>query len=189
MPKELEPTEKTNLVLRIGNRVPFSGRWMFINLIRSINLVSFVYDFWFIGLICAVLAGISFVGSKILTKKVTTVHPTVNVTIRGLLIMIIYGSIVLSKRVSLFGRNKKEFLNLCGRGFFGFIVCVTSYTALWRIPLGDSVTLLLTATIFTSILAKIFLKEEFNLINLICLVLTMLGTLFIVLNQLEQTLF
>jgi len=153
--KQLEPNEKTNLILRVGKRVPFSG------------------------LICAVLAGMSFTASKIFIKKVDTVHPTVNVCIRGLIIMIFYGGFVLYKRLPLFGKNRKEFLGLCGRGFFGLIVCVTSYTALWRIPLGDSITLLLTATVFTSILARIFLKEDFTLVNILCVILTMFGVIMI----------
>lgn len=93
--------------------------------------------------------------------------------------MLFYGIIITSKRLNITGDSWKQFFCLCGRGFFGFLVSITSYTALWCIPLGDSITLLLTATIFTSIFARIFLGEEFTIFNMLFIALAMVGIVLI----------
>lgn len=107
MTKKIEPNEKTNLVLRIGNKIPFSG------------------------LICAVCTGLSFTIGKLLIKHNKTLHPTVMVSIRGFVILIFYGTIIVSKRLSITGDSLRQFFFLSGRGFTGFLVSITSYTALW----------------------------------------------------------
>lgn len=59
MSKKLEiVNEKSNLVLKIGNRVPYSG------------------------LICAILAGASFTAGKLLIKEADTIHPTVSYSLK-----------------------------------------------------------------------------------------------------------
>ena len=155
MPKQLEANEKSHLVLKLGNKIPF------------------------LGLICALLAGLSFTAGKLLIKQDTTVHPTINIAIRGFIMTVFYGLIISSKRLNFFGDSRKQFFCLCGRGFFGFLVTISSYIALLYISLGDSITLILTATIFTSVFARLFLGEEFTFVNLFCVLITMIGVILI----------
>jgi hypothetical protein len=58
-----------------------------------------------------------------------------------------------------FGK-RQHFLQLIGRGFFGFLSMSSFYYGLTHVPLGEAVVLTFTSPIFTAILARLILKYE-----------------------------
>lgn len=79
----------------------------------------------------------------------------------------------------LLGRTKEERNLLILRGSLGFISFTLSYWAMSYIPLADNITILMTAPIYTSLCARIFLKEPFGLKELIFIIITLIGVVMI----------
>ena len=68
---------------------------------------------------------------------------------------------------------------LIGRCITGTISLISGFTALTLLPLEDASTLIFTAPLVTFAVARIFLKEDINKLDLFCGIISMLGVLFV----------
>lgn len=79
----------------------------------------------------------------------------------------------------LLGKTRQERKLLIARGVLGFVSFTLSYWAMAYIPLADNITILMTAPIYTSLCASIFLKEPFGLKELFFILVTLVGVVMI----------
>ena len=65
-------------------------------------------------------------------------------------------------------------------GFFGAVFAITNYIAIYYMPLGDAMTIILSSVLPTIILAAIFLNEKIRLCKLLCTILVITGLLLVI---------
>ena len=65
-------------------------------------------------------------------------------------------------------------------GFFGAVFAITNYIAIYYMPLGDAMTIILSSVLPTMILAAIFLNEKIRLCKLLCTILVITGLLLVI---------
>lgn len=91
----------------------------------------------------------------------------------------IYAVPVVKSRINLAGDNNRQRLFIFLRTVFGYLLVYLSITALKLISLGDSITILLSAPIYTSIFARIFLKERLTLVNVLFVLMSLAGVVLV----------
>ena len=84
---------------------------------------------------------------------------------------------VRRKQLSIWGENKPW---LIARGVVGAIALICVYYAITTLPLAEATILQYLHPVFTAILATVFLKERLQLSTISCIVLSLIGLLFIV---------
>ena len=65
-------------------------------------------------------------------------------------------------------------------GFFGGVYTSNNFIAIYYMPLGDAMTIILSSVLPTMILAAIFLKEKLRLCKLLCTILVITGLLLVI---------
>ena len=101
-------------------------------------------------------------------------------TIFGLFLLAMNGESVWIKDVDV-GKNiyKLRFI-LFSYGFFGALFISSNYIAIYFMPLGDAMTIILSSVLPTMILAAIFLKERLRLYKSSCAVLVITGIVMVI---------
>ena len=80
----------------------------------------------------------------------------------------------------IFYHQKKCLLTLCLMGFFGITVSNgIQFTGLQYSSVGNMTLISTTAPVITVILARIFLNERLNLIQIIGIIISFFGTLYL----------
>ena len=99
------------------------------------------------------------------------------VAARAMVSLIISYVDVRRKRISVWGNNKQL---LMARGAVGSLALICVYFAVTTLPLAEATILQYLHTVFTAILALIFLKERIQLSSIICILFCIIGLLLIV---------
>lgn len=99
---------------------------------------------------------------------------------RSFVALVLSVSALQSKKIPIFGNNKKLLLL---RGTAGVTALILFFTTLQRIPMGSAVTIQYISPIFTSIFALLFLREKMKTIQFAFFGIAFIGVLLI--NQLD----
>lgn len=98
------------------------------------------------------------------------------VAARALVSLIISYVDVRRKNISIWGNNKRL---LFARGAFGTASLMCVYYAVTSLPLAEATILQYVHPVFTALLAILFLKERLHVSTIICIVMCLLGLVFI----------
>ena len=110
------------------------------------------------------------------SARITT--GTEQVFVRFLVQAIAIGSFIIHSKRSFFGPKESRILLLI-RGSLGTLSILFLHLALKLIDPSDAVALFHLNAVIVSIIARFLLKEKISLAHLICLVMSMLGVMFI----------
>jgi drug/metabolite transporter (DMT)-like permease len=111
-----------------------------------------------LGILMMLLAELCFTLLWASVKHVGIQLPVFQIAFfRGLVSVIVIGSIMVAKRIS-FGINNKS--AMLGRCVLGYAAMLLSFFSLTKIGIGNAVTLLHTSPIFVALLSPILLKEK-----------------------------
>ena len=130
-----------------------------------------------IGLRYMVLAAFFFSLMSLLVKIAGQRLPTAELVLGRSVISLVLSYIMIRRnRISPWGKNRSL---LCLRGLFGFVGLMCFFYAIPRLPLADVTVLQYTYPVIVTVLAALLLKETFNRILLISLVLSLVGVVLI----------
>ena len=101
-------------------------------------------------------------------------------TIFGLFLLLINGESFWIKDVDAGKSIYKIRIILFSYGILGAIFITSNYIAIYFMPLGDAMTIILSSVLPTMILAAIFLKERLRLYKCSCAVLVISGIVMII---------
>ena len=147
----------------------------------SIKEISTKREFFlkFHGFFYGILSALCLSLSSIFTKLAKFTTGSEQAFVRYIIQFLTIGFIIMyTKRTFLGPKESRKLLIL--RGSMSTLALLASHFALKLINPSDAVSLFNLNTIILSIMARFILKEKINLAHLICLVLSMLGVVFIV---------
>ena len=98
----------------------------------------------------------------------------------GLILIKIKGGSIWVKEVDKGKNLNKIRLTLFAFAFFGAAFNSTDLIAIYFMPLGDAMTIIMSSVLPTMILAAIFLKERLRLYKLICAILVITGIVLVI---------
>ena len=101
-------------------------------------------------------------------------------TIFGLFLLLINGESFWIKDVDAGKNINKIRIILFSYGVFGAIFISSNYIAIYLMPLGDAMTIILSSVLPTMILAAIFLKERLRLYKCSCAILVITGIVMVI---------
>uniref|UniRef100_T1J654 1-acyl-sn-glycerol-3-phosphate acyltransferase n=1 Tax=Strigamia maritima TaxID=126957 RepID=T1J654_STRMM len=132
----------------------------------------------YLGLIMAVLSSLCFSLCSLIVKVMGDVDPLELSAVRFIGILLPTISVVIYTQENPLGpREKRGFLIL--RAICGAMSLMTQFYAIRHMPLADASVVIFSAPVFVAIFARIFLNEQCTMFNIIMIVLTILGVLFI----------
>ena len=99
------------------------------------------------------------------------------VAFRAIISLVLSYWAVRRKQLSIWGNHK---LWLIARGVVGALALICVYYAITTLPLAEATILQYLHPVFTAILATLFLKERIQLSTMVCIILSLIGLLFIV---------
>lgn len=129
------------------------------------------------GIILILLSSLFFALMAATVKSLTNIPVAEKIFFRNLLGTFIASYILLKKKKSILGNNKK-FLIL--RSSLGLIGIACYFYALSKIPLADAVILNKMSPFFVVIISAIFLGEKIKKVQSIALILSILGAGFVI---------
>ena len=130
------------------------------------------------GTFIAVLSALSVSLGGIFYKKAVTMTGSDNSVYRYVSQFIIMIVLLIIKREPILGPKEQRKL-LMLRSFFGIFAVVSTNFAIKYIDPSDNSALSHTNLIITAVLARIYLKEKFNISHLISLIFLVAGIIFI----------
>jgi drug/metabolite transporter (DMT)-like permease len=130
------------------------------------------------GIFISILSALTVALGGIFYKRAKTLSGSDNSILRYVFQIITMFIILKWKKISIFGPRGQRLL-LCARAFFGIFAVIATNFAIKYIDPSDNIALSHSNIIITAILARIFLKEKFNLSHLISLLLTIGGVILI----------
>ena len=130
------------------------------------------------GLLLSMASALSIALGGIFYKKAITLNGSDDSILRYVFQLITMFIIIKYKKMSILGPKGQRSL-LCARAFFGIFAVISTNFAIKFISPSDNIALSHTKIIMTAILARIFLKEKFNISHLFALILTIVGALLI----------
>lgn len=98
---------------------------------------------------------------------------------RAAVSMVMYTIPVVRNRINILGQNNRERAGILLRTIFGYILVYLSITSLKFISVGDATAIFLSAPVYTSVLARIFLKERFTPLNAVLVLLSVVGVVLV----------
>ena len=101
-------------------------------------------------------------------------------TVSGLILVKIQGEAIWIKGVDVDKNIYKIRLLVFAYGLFGAFFSATNLIAVYFMPLGDAMTIVMSSILPTMILAAIFLKERLRLYKLFCAVLVLTGLVLVI---------
>ena len=130
------------------------------------------------GIFISIASALLVALGGIFYKKAITLSGSDNSVMRFIFQFLTMFIIIKYKKMSILGPKGQRLL-LCGRAFFSIFAVISTNIAIKCIDPSDNIALSHSNIIMTAILARIFLKEKFNLSHLISLLLTIGGALLI----------
>ncbi|KAI1277762.1 Solute carrier family 35 member G1 [Halotydeus destructor] len=130
------------------------------------------------GLILAVISGVSFALSGFAVEMTPNIDPTIMVSYRSAVQLIVYATIALMANMPLlgvFGERKYLFLRSVG-GFGSFVLAYYSFAYM---TFADSNTICMSAPVYVGPVAWIFLREKCTKAHALLVVVTMAGVVLI----------
>ena len=100
-------------------------------------------------------------------------------TILGLFLFVINGESFWIQDVDAGKNLYKIRIILFSYGILGAIFITSNYIAVYFMPLGDAMTIILSSVLPTIILAAIFLKERLRLYKILCSILVVTGIVLV----------
>ncbi|WP_427340301.1 DMT family transporter [Caloranaerobacter sp. DY30410] len=137
-----------------------------------------------IGIILILLSSLFFALMAATVKSLDNIPVAEKIFFRNLLGIIVSTYIILKKGKKVSGNNKKL---LFLRSIFGLLGVACYFFALSKIPLADAVILNKLSPFFVIILSAIFLKEKFNKMQMISLIVALIGAAFVIKPQFSYT--
>lgn len=130
------------------------------------------------GIFISILSALAVALGGIFYKRAKTLSGSDNSVMRFIFQFLTMFIIIKYKKMSILGPKGQRLL-LCGRAFFSIFAVIATNFAIKYIDPSDNIALSHSNIIMTAIMARIFLKEKFNLSHLIALLLTIAGALLI----------
>ena len=130
------------------------------------------------GIFISIASALSVALGGIFYKKAITLSGSDNSVMRFFFQFLTMFIIIKYKKMSILGPKGQRLL-LCGRAFFSIFAVISTNFAIKYIDPSDNIALSHSNIIMTAILARIFLKEKFNVSHLVSLLLTIGGVLLI----------
>lgn len=131
----------------------------------------------YLGLIMATLSSLFFSMCSVIVKWRTDIDPMALAAYRYLGVLLPAIPIVIYREEELFPKGKRIMLIL--RSFTGTVSLMLSFYAFRHMPLADASVIVFSVPVFTSIFAKLFLKEPCGLFNVFSIILTLIGVILI----------
>ncbi|XP_076352703.1 solute carrier family 35 member G1-like [Tachypleus tridentatus] len=155
----------------------------FFYLLANVKKIRNRFIFWLwrfpgLGILCALSSGFFFASGAVLVKLLTQINSTEIFLVRCTGQLVVCIPIAIYTKNSVFGvKGEQSYLLL--RAVLSAISGNCIYLSYRFLPLGDASTIVLSAPIFATVFAKIFLKEACDIINTILILLTLGGVLLI----------
>jgi len=113
---------------------------------------------------------------KVLVKSIPNIPPIEIILFRSIISLVISGSILMSKGISVWGNNKKI---LIFRGVAGAVALSSFFMLLQQIPLAAASTLQYLSPVFSAILGVFILKEKVKWYQFVFFALSFLGIVLV----------
>jgi drug/metabolite transporter (DMT)-like permease len=93
--------------------------------------------------------------------------------------MLVYIYPAFRSKAHIFGNSNRERFGVFLRTVLGFVLVYLSITSLKYISVGDATAIFLSAPVFTSLLARLFLNERFTPLNAALTLLSVVGVVLV----------
>ncbi|XP_060533993.1 solute carrier family 35 member G1 [Cylas formicarius] len=131
----------------------------------------------YLGLILATLSSLFFSLCSVIVKWMSQVNPTALAAYRFLGVLLPAIPIMIYHRQPVYPKGKRIMLLL--RCFTGTAGLMLSFYAFRHMPLSDASVIVFSVPVFTSIFARMFLKEPCGWFNVFSIILTFIGVVLI----------
>ncbi|KAF5287174.1 hypothetical protein FQR65_LT12303 [Abscondita terminalis] len=131
----------------------------------------------YLGLILATLSSLFFSLCSVIVKWMTDVDPIALAAYRYIGVLLPAIPIVVYKQERIFPKGKRIMLLL--RSFTGTAALMLSFYAFRHMPLADASVIVFSVPVFTTVFARMFLKEPCGIFSVFSVILTLIGVVFI----------
>lgn len=131
----------------------------------------------YLGIILATLSSLFFSLCSAIVKGLVDVNPMELASFRFIGVLLPAIPIVVYNRYPVFPEGKRVILLL--RCFMGTTGLMLSFYAFRHMPLADASVIIFSTPVFVAIFARVFLKEQCNLFNIVTILLTLVGVVLI----------
>ncbi|XP_061399578.1 solute carrier family 35 member G1 [Musca vetustissima] len=153
-----------------GPIVPIvSNRWF----VRMKNKLNCPY----LGIILATLSSLFFSLCSVIVKGLVDINPMELASFRFIGVLLPAVPILVYTKQPVFPEGKRVILLL--RCFMGTTGLMLSFYAFRHMPLADASVIIFSTPVFVAIFARVFLKEQCSLFNIVTIVLTLVGVVLI----------
>ncbi|XP_073816767.1 solute carrier family 35 member G1 [Musca autumnalis] len=153
-----------------GPIVPIaSNRWF----VRMKNKLNCPY----LGIILATLSSLFFSLCSVIVKGLVDINPMELASFRFIGVLLPAIPILVYSKQPVFPEGKRVILLL--RCFMGTTGLMLSFYAFRHMPLADASVIIFSTPVFVAIFARVFLKEQCSLFNIVTIVLTLVGVVLI----------
>lgn len=131
----------------------------------------------YLGLLLATLSSLFFSLSSVIVKSLVNIDPMELATFRFVGVLFPAIPIVIWTGEPVFPKGRRLMLML--RSFVGTTGLMLSFYAFRHMPLADASVVVFSVPVFVAIFARLFLKEPCGIFNVISIILTLIGVVFI----------
>ncbi|CAD6996292.1 unnamed protein product [Ceratitis capitata] len=131
----------------------------------------------YLGIILATLSSLFFSLCSVIVKGLVDINPMELASFRFVGVLLPAIPIVIYNRQPVFPEGKRVILLL--RCFLGTTGLMLSFYAFRHMPLADASVIIFSTPVFVAIFARVFLKEQCSLFNIVTIVLTLVGVVLI----------
>lgn len=144
----------------------------------KIKQKKFIISDWrFYGILLALISSFNNALSSTFVKRVSILNGSNQTLVRYLLQLITMIAIARYNKLNIFGEKGGRVI-LFWRGFFGCCGLIALYFSINFIDPSDSVALFGTNVIIGTLMARFFLKEKFNIIFILSVIIVSLGNYY-----------
>ena len=130
------------------------------------------------GLFLSFFSGIVYATAGFTVELMDNVDPTLVVVIRSIIQLSVFLPLTLYQGQSVMG-DKQERKAMIERCFFGFICFVLAYYSLEYIAFSDAQSIIFASPALTTLLGCILLNESCGIVQVITMIITFIGVLFV----------
>ncbi|SDZ30303.1 EamA domain-containing membrane protein RarD [Proteiniborus ethanoligenes] len=134
------------------------------------------------GVILMIFSSLCFALMAAAVKSVPEISISQKMFFRNSVTLVVASVMILKKKKSFVGKNKKGLLM---RSILGLLGIAGNYYAISKLPLAESEILNKTSSFFVIILAGIFLKEKITRKQIYAIILAFVGALFVIKPRLD----
>ncbi|TMW49091.1 hypothetical protein DOY81_005825 [Sarcophaga bullata] len=131
----------------------------------------------YLGIILATLSSLFFSLCSVIVKGLVDVNPMELASFRFIGVLLPAIPIVIYTKQPVFPEGKRIILLL--RCFMGTTGLMLSFYAFRHMPLADASVIIFSTPVFVAIFARVFLKEQCSLFNVVTIILTLVGVVLI----------